>query len=413
MAAQPSGWRSPSTRSAACTGRRRSASDRLAQVARWTCVSAASRKKRKAFSTCQSMRSSALAAGACAASSEEGPSTSLGRHRSASGCSLELPLARFCSAPAAPPHQMRPSQCAIAIRTTRVSGAISTGARKTIAARPFQCPQIGLDQGQRKEGRARFPRQICHMLPARDEACADFVAQAGKQARDLASIFGRRAAPVASHRRPRGATAAAAPGPGTECAGGRAAAAPDRKRGRSQLPPRRWPLRRPEQGCARPERTGRLRFSTSDYAARRRRPSPRRQTSSERASIMSSEQRRGSAWRPSRGAQGIGDRVAGTRGLVCRLQRIAPPLQADLADRRLAAGDIGHAGDLGRERGQGQQAAARCRRSEQGRKVAVGLAGAGGGDDGVGSSGRPASAGGHVSRGAPPPPWRASPARRG
>ena len=118
---------------------------------------------------------------------------------------------------------------------------------------------------------------------------------------------------------------------------------------------------------------------------------------------------------PSRGAQGIGDGVAGTRDVVCGLQRIAPPLQADLADGRLAGGDIGHAGNLAGECRHGQQAGAGRRRREQGRKVAVGLAGARGSDNGVGigSRGRAARTIGHVSRGAPPPPWRASPARRG
>ena len=118
-----------------------------------------------------------------------------------------------------PAHQMRPSQCAAAILSTRVSGAISTDSRKTIAPRPFQRPQIGPDQGQRKEGRARFSRQIRHMLPARDKACADLVAQAGKQAGDTGVRPRRQAAPTASRRRPPGATAAAAAGPATASCG--------------------------------------------------------------------------------------------------------------------------------------------------------------------------------------------------
>ena len=314
MAAQPSGWRSPSTRSAACTGRRRSASDRLAQVARWTCVSAASRKKRKAFSTCQSMRSSAIAAGACAIVRRRAKP----KLRPASIRIRLLPRAAaraLCSAPACPAH-IRCDRASAPSRscTTRVSGAISTGAAQEIAARPFQCPQIGLDQGQRKEGRARFPRQIRHTLPARDEACADFVAQAGKQARRPCVRLRRRAAPVASHRRPRGATAAAAPGPGTECAGGRATAASDRKRGRSPLPPRRWPLRRPEQGCARPERTGRPRFSTSRLCSAASSAIASPATSSERASIDVEEQR-------SREARGTEPRHAGHRRWGCRCAR--------------------------------------------------------------------------------------------
>ena len=66
-----------------------------------------------------------------------------------------------------------------------------------------------------------------------------------------------------------------------------------------------------------------------------------------------------------------------------RGQRVAPPLQADLAHGRLARDEVADAAELGRERRQGQQAIARGRRGQQGGEVAIGLAGAGRGDDGL------------------------------
>src|SRR5690349_3592182 len=54
---------------------------------------------------------------------------------------------------------MRPSQCAAAILHTRVSGAISAGVRNT-SARPFQRPQIRLDQGQRMEANCKLANRL-------------------------------------------------------------------------------------------------------------------------------------------------------------------------------------------------------------------------------------------------------------
>ena len=114
------------------------------------------------------------------------------------------------SAPALPQHQMRPNQCAAAILTTRVSGAISAGFAQHVAARPLQRPQIGLDQGQRKEGRTRLSRQIRHMLPARDKASAGSRRASPQASWQRRARRRRQAAPTAPRRQPRGATAAAA-----------------------------------------------------------------------------------------------------------------------------------------------------------------------------------------------------------
>ena len=106
-------------------------------------------------------------------------------------------------------------------------------------------------------------------------------------------------------------------------------------------------------------------------------------------------------------AHGVGDGIAGARAGVGSLQRIAPPLQPDLAHRRLARDERRHARQLAREGRQRQQVRARVRRGQQRGKVTVGLARARGRDNGVICRGAwPASdVSSHVSRDAPPPPW--------
>ena len=42
-----------------------------------------------------------------------------------------------------------------------------------VAHGPFEGPQIGPDQGQRKESNPRWARQICHVLPRGLEMAAD------------------------------------------------------------------------------------------------------------------------------------------------------------------------------------------------------------------------------------------------
>ena len=102
-------------------------------------------------------------------------------------------------------------------------------------------------------------------------------------------------------------------------------------------------------------------------------------------------------------AQGIGHRVAGAHRRLGRLQRVAPPLQADLAHHRLARDQMADAAELARE----------CRQAPAGRRAPPA---APAGPPGSGRARRHGAeaatalgcrAAVHVSRDAPPPPWPA------
>ena len=133
---QPSGWRSPSTRSAASTGRRRSASDRLAQVARCTCVSAGRGRSGR-----RSRPASRCAARPAAGARMQRPSAASARHKASAGidphqaCSLELPLAPSgvpdASDAAEPMRRRNPHHARAAARSRRRRAARSRPGRSS------------------------------------------------------------------------------------------------------------------------------------------------------------------------------------------------------------------------------------------------------------------------------------------
>ena len=266
-------------------------------------------------------------------------------------------------------------------------------------ARPFERPQIGPDQGQRKEGDPHVPRQIGHVLPRCLSNCAE----------------PRRAGP-ASARRPR-------PEPsrpqGRQCRPARAVHRQRRTTLRQRLRQYRQQAREAIGASCR-----RLAASSSDVAAAKHQHRKRELGTLARpqigvecrlvgngsgsrslacASIMPNSSGAGSSWLATASRSGVGDRIAGAHPRLASLQRVAPPLQADLAHHRLARTRWPTRASSLAECGQRQQAVARRRRGQQGGEVAVGLARREPTRQRHRCAARPAF--GHVSRGGPPPPW--------
>ena len=279
-----------------------------------------------------------------------------------------------------------------------------------VAARPFQRPQIRLDQGQRKEGH-----------PHSDAANSPHVADSWQGLCELLHTSSQ-----ASPRR------CSPPSPDNSSLTAHVRGIQARLRQRQA--PARQRVRQAEQEPRQDRRHGRRQTAaacTSDaglatqdargqgkqralafpqvMSRARRRPAwlaAARSTS--RASITSSRSGGRQIAAVHGGAHGIGDGIAGARAGVGRRQRIAPPLQPDLAHRRLARDEPAAraparsrrppapAGRRARPAGPaGRQGSGRARPSARTRRRRR-------------PPWRPdrCRVGRHVSRGALPPPWR-------
>ena len=135
-----------------------------------------------------------------------------------------------------------------------------------IAARPFQGPQIRLDQGQRKEGHPHIARQIRHMLPARGKIFARFCTEARKHIRGIAAaVAGQQL--LTAHVRGIQARLRQRQAPARERrAAGRAGAAQDHRLGRRQQRSHAHRRRARDAECPLPGQTAHPRFSTGECA---------------------------------------------------------------------------------------------------------------------------------------------------
>ena len=278
---------------------------------------------------------------------------------------------------------MRPSQCAAAILHTRVSGAISAGARNTSRPGRSSARKYVSTKAKGRKATRILTRQIRHMLPTRGKVFAGFCTEARKHIRDIAAaVAGQQL--LTAHVR--GIQARL-----------RQRQAPARQRVRqAEQEPRktiglaagdggRLHVRRRarDAGCPRPGQTARPRFSTGKCASAASSGMACAARSTSRASITSSRSGAG------RSQRCTAARTASAMGLPVR----APAWGASSASRHhcsrispIAGSRVTserHARQLAREGRQRQQVRARGRRGQQRGKVAVGLARARGRGDGV------------------------------